>query len=53
MPTYRVFIDNIDTGDTVTAKDFNDAYFDVASTRPLSYQNEVRLMEINSSDHRL
>lgn len=53
MPAYRVFLDGIDTGDTVIAETFTDAYFDVASTRPLPYQNEVRLMEVESPEDRL
>ncbi len=31
------------------AETFTDAYFDVASTRPLPYRNEVRLMEVDES----
>jgi hypothetical protein len=53
MPAYRVFLDGIDTGDTVIAETFTDAYFDVASTRPLPYRNEVRLLEVKSPEDRL
>lgn len=53
MPTYRVYIDGIDTGDTVSAKTFVDAYFDVSSTRPLTYQSDVQLIEIQSPKDRL
>ena len=53
MPEYRVFIDGIDTGDTVMAKTFTDAYFGVASTGPLPFRNEVQLMEVESPEDRL
>jgi hypothetical protein len=53
MPAYRVYIDGIDTGNTVIAETFVDAYFDVASTQTLPYRNEVRLMEVNSPEDRL
>jgi len=47
MPTYRVFIDDQETGNYVSGDSFASAYFDVASVFPLSYQNKVRLEEID------
>jgi hypothetical protein len=47
MPTYRVVIDGQETENFVTGTDYAAAYFDVASTFPLTYQTTVRLEEIS------
>ncbi len=49
LTTYRVIIDGIDTGNTVTGGSYADAYFDVASTVALTYQNEVVLEKVESA----
>lgn len=52
MPVYRVFIDETDTGEFVTASSPQDAYFDVATALPLKYENTVRLERVNLPDER-
>lgn len=50
MPTtYKVLIDGQDTGETVIASNYADAYFDVASTVPLTYHTDVKLVPIEAS----
>lgn len=46
MPVYRVFINNNDTGDLVTASSPQDAYFDIAAAIPLTYEDHVQVLEI-------
>ncbi|MDU2065793.1 MAG: hypothetical protein E6713_13285 [Sporomusaceae bacterium] len=46
MPIYRIFIDGIETGTTVDASDYVNAYFNVASSQPIPYRNEISLVEI-------
>lgn len=47
MPTtYKVIIDGQETGETVIASNYADAYFDVASTLPLTYHTEVLLVPV-------
>ncbi|VBB06498.1 Hypothetical protein LUCI_1731 [Lucifera butyrica] len=48
MPVYRVYLDGQDTGNFVTGSTYADAYFNVASTVPLTYENDVQLKEIDS-----
>ncbi len=50
MPTYKVLLDGKDTGSMVTGTTYEDAYFDVASLLPLTYQNVVELIEIEPTD---
>lgn len=49
MPTFRVFIDEQAIAHYVTSSSYADAYFDVASTFPLTYHTSVRLEEIDPS----
>lgn len=51
MPTYRVYLNEKDTGQFVTASNQNDAYFDVASSTPLTYQDSVYLEPIDETSH--
>ncbi|WP_094603473.1 hypothetical protein SPSIL_015330 [Sporomusa silvacetica DSM 10669] len=46
MPVYRVFINNKDTGDFVTASNPQDAYYDVSAAIPLTYKDHVELQEV-------
>jgi hypothetical protein len=51
MPVYRIIIDGKETGETVIASNYADAYFDVASALPLTYQTTVKLIpsdQVNS-----
>jgi hypothetical protein len=50
MPTYRVVIDGQDTGDYVTASSKLDAYFDIASSMPLTYETKVALEEVTAPE---
>lgn len=50
MPTYRVLIDDADTGDLVTAASYADAYFDIASSLPLTYKNNVKLVKVKPGE---
>ncbi|WP_371368165.1 hypothetical protein SRRS_18440 [Sporomusa rhizae] len=45
---YKVFIDGQDTGETVIASNYADAYFDVASTIPLTYHTDVKLVPLEA-----
>ena len=49
MTTYRVIIDGQETGENVVASSYADAYFDVASTVPLTYDNKVMLVPIDQN----
>jgi len=46
MPVYRVFINNKDTGDFVTASNPQDAYFDISAAIPLKYEDHVDVQEV-------
>ncbi len=46
MPIYRVIINGQETGEPVIASTYEDAYFDVASTMPLTYQTDVKLIAV-------
>ena len=46
MPVYRVFINNKDIGDLVTASSPQDAYFDISAAIPLSYHDHVQVQEV-------
>ena len=46
MPVYKVFVDGKDTGDYVAASSYEDAYADVSAALPLTYDNVVRLEEV-------
>lgn len=48
MPIYRVFIDGVDIGEEVKGNTFADAYFDVASSHPITYKNDIVLKEVES-----
>jgi len=50
MPTYKVFLDGMDTGNLVTGSNYADAYFEVASLLPLTYNNTVELKELDPND---
>lgn len=50
MPTYRVIIDGQEAEQTIIASSYEDAYFDVASTTPLTYQTNVELVPISEND---
>ncbi len=52
MPVYRVFVDDEDTGDYVTASSPQDAYMDVAAAWPLTYETKVRLEQVDSPEGR-
>ncbi len=52
MPVYRVFINDKDTGDYVTASSPQDAYADVAAALPLKYSTTIRLEEVASPEAR-
>lgn len=50
MPTtYKVIIDGKETGDSITANNYADAYFEIASTVPLTYQTEVVLVPVEQA----
>ncbi|WP_312421054.1 hypothetical protein [Anaerospora hongkongensis] len=51
MPTYRVLINQKATGDYVTSGSKEDAYFDVASSMALTYQDSVQFEEVNTPAH--
>lgn len=48
MPTYRVLINQKATGDYVISPTREDAYFDIASSMALTYEDTVQLEEVNS-----
>lgn len=48
MARYRIFLDGLDTGRTVSAGNYEDAYFDAASTLALTYQNNLELKEMEA-----
>jgi hypothetical protein len=50
MTKYRVIIDGQEKRDPVIASNYVDAYFDVASTMPLTYQTDVKLVPIEPND---
>lgn len=50
MITYRVIIDGQEKKEHVIASNYADAYFDVASTMPLTYQTEVELVPVEQGD---
>lgn len=52
MPVYRVFVDEKDTGEYVIASSPQDAYADVATALPLTYESVVRLEEVASPEAR-
>lgn len=49
MVRYRIFLDGLDTGRTVRASNYEDAYFDAASTLALTYQNNLELKEFEAA----
>ncbi|HWR42688.1 hypothetical protein [Sporomusa sp.] len=49
MPIYRVIIDGQETGEPIIASSYADAYFDVASTMPLTYQTDVTLVAVEQT----
>ena len=49
MARYRIFLDGLDTGRTVRAGNYEDAYFDAASTLTLTYQNNLELKEMEAA----
>ncbi|QDR79756.1 hypothetical protein [Sporomusa termitida] len=49
MPVYRVIIDGRETGESVIAGNYADAYFEVASTMPLTYQTDVKLVAVEQA----
>lgn len=49
MPTYRVLINQKATGDFVTSASMEDAYFEIASSMPLTYDDTVQFEEVNAS----
>jgi len=51
MPTYRVLINQKATGNYVTSPSKEDAYFDVASSMALTYQDSVQFEEVNTPAH--
>ncbi|HWR07936.1 hypothetical protein [Sporomusa sp.] len=50
MTIYRVIIDGQETGEPVIAASYADAYFDVASTMPLTYQTDVKLIAVEQTN---
>lgn len=49
MPIYRVIIDGRETGEPVIAANYADAYFEVASVLPLTYQTDVKLVAVEQT----
>ena len=50
MPIYRVIINGRETGEPVIANTYEDAYFEVASTMPLTYQTDVKLIAVEPTN---
>ncbi|WP_371380820.1 hypothetical protein [Sporomusa aerivorans] len=50
MTTYKVIINGRETGETVTAGSYEDAYFDVASTVTLTYDTTVDLIPVANKE---
>ncbi|SMD00912.1 hypothetical protein [Sporomusa malonica] len=50
MTTYRVIIDGQEKREHIVASNYADAYFDVASTMPLTYQTDVKLVPVEEGD---
>ncbi len=48
MPVYRLFVDDQDTGEQVTASNSQDAYTDVAVSLPPGHKS-VRLEEVDAT----
>lgn len=51
MPTYRVLINQKATGDYVTSATREDAYFEIASSMALTYEDTVQFEEVNPPAH--
>ena len=51
MPTYRVLINQKATGDYVTSATREDAYFEIASSMALTYEDTVQFEEVNTPAH--
>lgn len=51
MPTYRVLINQQATGDYVTSATREDAYFEIASSMALTYEDTVQFEEVNAPAH--
>jgi ABC-type siderophore export system fused ATPase/permease subunit len=50
MTIFKVIIDGKETGETLIASSYEDAYFDVASTSILTYDTIVELVPVGSGE---
>lgn len=48
MPTYRVLINQKATGDYIISATREDAYFEIASSMALTYEDTVQFEEVNA-----